>query len=137
MRLDIFVHFVNQPSEEPGWVGDVLDRLDNIETMLAQVLNRESVIAMNVADLQAKADTTLQKVQADTDVANSVKTVVLHQNDVLAALQQQIKDLQSQNDPAALQKLSDTIDSILATETSNAQTVADAVTAGTPVEPAS
>jgi chromosome segregation ATPase len=123
-----------------GSNGDTSPPWDEIKATLAEVLvvlgrieAREVRLTMNVKDIQAKADDTLAKVTADADVSNAVKTVVTHQNDVLAALQQQITDLQASNDPAALQKLSDTLDAIKSAETSNAQSVADAVTAGTPV----
>ena len=87
-------------------------------------------------DLKAKADATLAQVTSDTDIDNAVAKVV---NDQVAT----IKDLQAQlaaaiaagNDPTKLQALSDTMDAILAADTSNAQKVADAVTAGAAVNP--
>lgn len=135
MRLGLDVNLkISFDDKAPSWAIEMQAALASIVDKMGRIERKEDRIIMNVQDIQAKADQTLAKVQADTDVVNSVKAVVLHQNDTLAALQQQIKDLQAANDPAALQKLSDTIDTILATDTANSQTVADAVVAGTPVE---
>jgi len=60
-----------------------------------------------------------------------VATVVNNQNATIADLKAQLAA--AGTDPAKLQALSDTLDNILATDTANAQKVADAVTAGTPV----
>lgn len=92
---------------------------------------------VSVADIQAKAGTVLQQVQAETDVVNAVKIVVDNQNANIAALKQQIADLIAAGgaDQAALQQLSDTLDAIQAADTANSQVVADAVAAGTPAAP--
>lgn len=111
------------------------DKLDRIFTLLSTITLTELKITMNIQEIQAKADNVLQKVQQDTDAANAVKTLVYHQNDLLSSLQGQIKELQNSNDPAALDKLAATIDAIKAAETANADSVAAAVTAGTPSDP--
>lgn len=111
-------------------------KLDRIFTLLSTITLTELRTTMDIKDLQAKADNVLSKVTADGDVTNAVKTLVYHQNDLLSSLQGQIRELQSSNDPAALDKLAATIDAIKAAETANADTVAAAVAAGTPADPA-
>lgn len=141
MQLDIHVHLHGpiditiSPSEEvPAWGMMLLDQIERLNSKVDRVLQREATIMSSVADVQAKADTMLAKVTADTDVANAVKTVVEHNNDMIAALKQQLADaIAAGTDPAALQKLSDTLDAIQAAESSNADTVAAAVVEGTPV----
>lgn len=141
MRVDIHFHLdgpininISPSDEAPAWAEDILDAITDVISRLGHIERKEDRIMTSVADVQAKADATLAKVQADTDVVNAVKTVVEHSNSLIADLKQQLADaIAAGADPAALQKLSDTLDAIQASETSNAQTVADAVTAGTPV----
>ena len=91
---------------------------------------------VTLAEVQAKASDTLTRVTAETDVVNAVKMVVDHQNADIAGLKQQIADLIAAGgaDATALQTLADTLDSIQAAETSNAEIVAAAVAAGTHVD---
>jgi len=81
-------------------------------------------------DLQAKATATLAKVTSDTDLDNAVATVVNNQNATITDLKAQLAA--AGTDPAKLKALSDTMDQILALDTSNAAIVSTAVTAGTP-----
>lgn len=135
MRLGLDVNLkISFDDKAPSWAIEMQAALASIVDKMGRIERKEDILKMKIEDIQAKADETLAKVTADADVSNAVKTVVLHQNDTLTALQAQIAELLASNDPAALQKLSDTIDAIKATETANAQVVADAVTAGTPVE---
>src|SRR6267378_2709335 len=91
-----------------------------------------------LTDLQAKAEATLAKVTSDTDIDNAVAKVVNDQVATITDLRTQLAAaIANGNDPVALQKLSDTMDAILQSDTSNAAIVAAAVTAGTPVAPAS
>ena len=85
-------------------------------------------------DLQAKAQATLAQVTSDTSLDNAIATVVTNQNATIADLKAQLAA--AGTDPAKLQALSDTMDAILKTDTSNAAIVSGAVTAGTPVAPA-
>lgn len=141
MRIDVHVHIdgpisinVSPSDEAPAWAEDILDAVTDVISRLGHIERKEDRIMTNVADVQAKADAALQKITADADVGNAVKAVVLHQNDLLADLKAQLDAaIAAGGTPETLQKLSDTIDAIQAAETSNAQTVADAVTAGTPV----
>lgn len=143
MRLDVHIHLngpieINlSPSDQaPAWGIELLDAIEDLAIIVGRIERKENTIMTSVADVQAKADLALEKITADADVGNAVKAVVLHQNDLLADLKQQLADaIAAGGTPESLQKLSDTIDAIQAAETSNAQTVADAVTAGTPVAP--
>lgn len=124
MRVDVYHHFEFKPDTE------VLARLNQILSKLGLMENH---IMPTLADLQAKAAATLAAVTADTDLDNAVAKVV---NDQIAT----IVDLKAQlaaagTDPVALQALSDTMDAILSTDTSNAAIVAAAVKAGTPPAP--
>jgi len=131
MKLEIDIPTINinlniKPDPE------VRARLDAILDQLGLVIqNQESNIMPSLDELQAKATATLAKVTSDTDIDNAVATVVNNQNATIADLKAQLAA--AGTDPAKLQALSDTLDNILATDTANAQKVADAVTAGTPV----
>jgi len=99
--------------------GDITRRLDKIMSLLD--------------DVQAKAEATLAKVTSDTDIDNAVARVVNDQVATITDLRAQLAAaIAAGNDPVKLQKLSDTMDAILAADTSNAEIVSKAVTAGTP-----
>jgi predicted nucleic acid-binding Zn-ribbon protein len=140
--LDVHVHLhgpininVTPSDEVPAWGMEILDALEELAAKLGRIERKEGTIMTSVADLQAKADSTLATVTATKDVADAVKLVVEHNNDVIATLKQQLADaIAAGVDPAAVQKLADTLDAIQAAETSNAETVAAAVVEGTPVE---
>lgn len=142
MRTEIHIHgpvvvnvySPNSPDEAPTWAVDIFDALEEIIEAVGRVEVKEDIELMNLQDIQAQAEETLSEVQSESNVSQAVLGVVTHQNDVLSALQQQIKDLQSQNDPEALQKISDTIAAIKASAMSNADSVSQAVVAGTPAE---
>lgn len=125
MNIHIYHHFV-QDMNAPPWAKQILAALELIS-------NKEDIIMVNVSDVQSKADATLANVRAETDVVNAVKLVVDHSNEMIATLKQQLAEaIANGADPAALQTLSDTLDAIQTANTSNTQTVADAVAAGTP-----
>jgi len=90
---------------------------------------------VSIDDLQAKAQATLQQVTSDTNLDNAVATVVNNQNQTISDLKAQLAA--AGTDPTKLQALSDTMDQILALDTSNASIVSGAVTAGTPAASAS
>jgi len=124
---------------------DVIDRLDElvlrvvrIELICRDIVKRMEDLMVTVQDVQAKADQELAQITAEKDLVAAVKSVVDNQNAKLAALQAQITQLQSLQviTPADLQKLSDTIDSILQADTANAAVVSAAVAAGTGTAPA-
>src|SRR6185295_3491946 len=126
MRLQIDLN-INLPQDKvPPWAKTILDQL-------GQIMKKEDRIMVNVQDIQTKADATLANVKAETDVVNAVKLVVENSNAMIATLKQQLADaIANGADPTALQALSDTLDAIETSNTSNTQTVADAVAAGTP-----
>ncbi len=109
----------------------VLVQLEALNQKMNLILNKQDKIMPTLDELQAKATATLAKVTSDTDIDNAVAAVVTAQNATIADLKAQLAA--AGTDPAKLQALSDTLDNILATDTANAQKVADAVTAGTPV----
>lgn len=119
MRLDIYFHTMGQ--SEHDLLHQVLTKLTHMETTIMPTLD----------ELQAKAAATLAQITADTNLDNAVATVVTNQNATIADLKAQLAA--AGTDPAKLQALSDTMDQILATDTSNAAIVSAAVTAGTPV----
>ena len=85
-----------------------------------------------LTDLQAKAEATLAQVTSDTNLDNAVAKVVNDQVATITDLRAQLAAaIANGNDPVALQKLSDTMDAILQSDTSNAAIVSAAVTAGT------
>lgn len=120
MRIDVHIHFDPEP--------EVIARLDRI---LRQLGLMENHIMPSLDELKVKADATLAKVTSDTAIDNAVATVVTNQNATIVDLKAQLAA--AGTDPVKLQELSDTMDAILATDTSNAAIVAAAVTAGTPV----
>lgn len=83
-----------------------------------------------LAELQEKADATLANVTAETDLDNAIAKIVTDQNNTIADLKAQLAA--AGTDPQKLQALADTLDNILATNTSNTKIVSDAVTANTP-----
>jgi len=86
-----------------------------------------------LTDVQAKADAALAQITAERDLDNAVAAVVNKQVADITDLKAQLAAaIAAGNDPVALQKLSDTIDALLAADTANAKIVTDAVTAGTP-----
>jgi len=100
------------------------------------VIRRLDKIMSILTDLQAKAEATLAKVTSDTDIDNAVAKVVNDQVATITDLRAQLAAaIANGNDPVALQKLSDTMDAILQSDTSNAAIVAAAVTAGTSAAP--
>lgn len=80
-----------------------------------------------LAELQAKADATLASVTAETDIDNAIAKIVTDQNTTIIDLKAQLAA--AGTDPQKLQALSDTLDNILNTNTSNTKIVSDAVTA--------
>lgn len=126
----------------PGFTGDDLirlaaaDILNRIEAVNLKLVRLERETMTTLDDVQTRANETLAAVQADTAIDTAVKKVV---DDQVASIQN-LKDLLAAAvaagaDPVKLQTLSDTLDAILAADTSNAKIVSDAVLAGTPVVP--
>jgi hypothetical protein len=96
------------------------------------VLKKLEKIMSILDDVQNKANTTLAKITADTDIDNAVAKVVDDQRATIIDLRAQLAAaIAAGNDPAKLQALSDTMDAILAADTTNSDIVSKAVTAGT------
>jgi hypothetical protein len=122
MRIDVYLHFESD--------SEVLSRLDAIYQKLNLTHDRQETMMTTLDELQAKAAATLAKVTSDTDLDNAIAKIVNDQNATITDLKAQLAA--AGTDPAKLQALSDTMDQILALDTSNAQIVSGAVTAGTP-----
>jgi len=118
-EVDVQLHIKADP--------EVLARLDLVLDKLDLM---ESNIMPSLDELQAKADATLASVTAETDLDNAIAKIVTDQNNTIIDLKAQLAA--AGTDPVKLQALSDTLDNILATNTSNTKIVADAVTANTP-----
>ena len=119
---DIRVH-LHIKTDQP----EVLARLDLILDKLDLAME---TIMPSLDELQAKADATLANVTAETDLDNAIAKIVTDQNNTIIDLKAQLAA--AGTDPVKLQALSDTLDNILATNTSNTKIVSDAVTANTP-----
>lgn len=120
MRHDLYHHSdpveVERSRRMCNYLNALLERLDRVMSLLD--------------DLQAKADATLQQVQNNSDLDNSIIALV-------TANAQQIKDLKAAldaagTDPVKLKALSDTMDKIAAATAADTQKTADAITANTP-----
>jgi len=117
--INICLH-VKPDHEVVALLNDVLNRLDLMESNIMPSLD----------ELQAKADATLASVTAETDIDNAIAKIVTDQNNTIVDLRAQLAA--AGTDPVKLQALSDTLDNILALNTSNVKIVADSVTANTP-----
>jgi hypothetical protein len=121
---DVNIHIHLDQREAPRWA-------QTLREMVSQVLeNQENVIMPTLDELQAKADATLASVTQETDLDNAIAKIVTDQNNTIIDLKAQLAA--AGTDPAKLQALADTLDNILATNTSNTKIVSDAVTANTP-----
>jgi len=85
-----------------------------------------------IDELNAKADATLAQITAETDIDKAIAKIVTDQTEAIKALKAQLEA--AGTDQAKLDQLGQTMDAILATNTSNTQIVADAVTANTPAD---
>jgi hypothetical protein len=87
------VRLIESPSEEvPAWAIILLENVEEINRRLGRLETKERMIMTSVADIQAKANATLDQVKAETDVVNAVKLVVDHSNEMIATLKQQLAD---------------------------------------------
>jgi uncharacterized protein YoxC len=132
--MDAIVRHIHTHKFDDAAVRELLASIRNLaETYQALRKNQEAIMT-KLDDIIAKSNQVLADVRAETEVDEAIKAVVEHQNETLAAVNQQLKDAIDQNDPTKLQGLSDIIDQIQQTNMANAQKVADAVKAGTPVD---
>ena len=110
---------------------EVMRRLEALQDQTGLILaTLENTIMPTLDELQAKANATLDNVTAETDLDNAIAKIVTDQNNTIIDLKAQLAA--AGTDPAKLQALADTLDNILATNTSNTKIVSDAVTANTP-----
>jgi hypothetical protein len=117
-------------------------QLGRVTGMLEQILTRvtrleaQGVRSMaNLSDLKRKADEILADVESETDVVTSVETLLTGQTEQLAALKAALDEAIANNDQAALQAVSDALDTIATTNAAaKARTIA-AVVKNTPAAP--
>lgn len=128
----IHVHLHGLPSDS-GALGRIEKNLAILVQAAARTLQNEGRIQMTVDDLLAKSQAVLDQTKKNGDLETSIIGIVNHNNDVIKDLQKQLAD--AGTDPTKLQQLSDQLDAILNSETSNATAVAAAVTANTPAAP--
>ena len=126
--VNVHVHIHLDQREAPRWAKTLHD-------MVSRVLaNQETKIMPTLDELQTKAAETLAQVTAETDLDNAIAKIVTDQNNTIIDLKAQLAA--AGTDPIKLQALSDTLDNILATNTSNTKIVSDAITANVPPPPA-
>ncbi|UQR66195.1 hypothetical protein LRP30_13470 [Bradyrhizobium sp. C-145] len=137
MEMHVYHHLILDDPFGRLIVAHLADINDRLAALSRNLVRSEKSIMISIRDLQDQAAATLQQVQADTDVANAVKKVVDDQNETIDALKKQVDDFVAAGgaSQADLQQLSDTLLSIKNLDTSNAQIVASAVTAGTQPAP--
>lgn len=122
MRLDIHRHVEISP--------EVRGLLDAISRKQDRTLERLTTMAKTLQDIIDQGNAALTQIAKNTDLDNSI--IALQK-----ASAQTITDLRAQlaaagTDPAKLAELGDVMDQIAAKTAAEGQTVADAVTAGTP-----
>ena len=83
-------------------------------------------------DLQDKVAALIASVNAETDLDNSIISLLTGLNSMVASLKQQLADAIAANDPAALQAVLDGLNTLESTVDTNKQKIADAITANTP-----
>lgn len=89
-------------------------------------------IMTTLSELKVKADAVLAQVQQDTNINTAIAKVVDDYRSTISSLKQQLDEARAnQNDPDALQQLSDTMDAVLKTDVANSKIVADKVTDNT------
>lgn len=120
MKIDVHIHLDQR--EAPRWA-------QTLREMVSQILTNQETMMPSLDELQAKADATLASVTQETDLDNAIAKIVTDQNNTIIDLKAQLAA--AGTDPAKLQALADTLDNILATNTSNTKIVSDAVTANT------
>lgn len=130
MKIDVHIYLHDDQR--------IMEKLEGLKEQIASFATRsgarERHIMVAISDIQTKAEAGLAAVQEETNLANAVKLVVDNQNVANAALKARIDELIAAGggDPAALQQLSDTLDTLMNTDVGNREIVAAAVVAGTP-----
>ena len=122
MKIDVHIHFDQR--EAPRWA-------TTLRELVSQVLeNQEKMIMPTLDELNAKADTLIADVTAETDINNAIAMVVSDQRATIIDLKAQLEA--AGTDPAKLQALSDKLDALAASDKANDKIISDAITANTP-----
>lgn len=112
--------------------GSADPRLDSILAHIIALQAQGSTVMATLADIQAKLASLTASVANETSIDQSIITLVQGLAAQIAALKDQLAAAIAANDPAALQAVVDGLGSVQTTIDSNAQKIADAVTANTP-----
>lgn len=111
-------------------------RAANIERLLASLIHKldhmENVMA-TAADVKAKTDALLTRVQANTDATSSVVTYVAGLKAQLTDIQAQLAAALAAGDQTSIDAASDALDTAITSI--DADTVAEAALANTPAAP--
>jgi hypothetical protein len=112
------------------------DRLDTIESAvssIARAMRVQGVTDMAVMqDIQDRLATLQSSVEGETDLVQAVKTLQDGQTSLLIDLRAQLAAAIAAGDPVALKAVVDTLDAITATNTKNAEAIAESVVKNTP-----
>lgn len=115
------------------------ERLSRVTQLLEEILTRVTRLAAQrevdmatVADIQAKLDAIHTDVESETDIVTSVQTLLEGNTAMIAGLKTQLDAAIAGQDPAALQAVSDALDTIANTNTANKARLVAAVVANTP-----
>lgn len=106
-----------------------------INVLIYLFIKQQNRIMGLLQDIQQKAATLLSKVTAQDTVIGSAVELLNGQTATLKDIKKQLDDALAANDPAALQAVSDTLDSTITTQETETQKLADAVVANTPAAP--
>jgi hypothetical protein len=98
--------------------------------LLSKQGTREMATIQNVKDRIVTLQTS---VESETSLVQSVKTLLEGQSAIIADLKQQLIDAINSGDPNALQAVVDALSTIETTNQANADAIAAAVVANTPV----
>lgn len=112
MRIDIYHHFVNQSNDE-------------IRNLLQSIKGEIKDVIFNLQTLR-------DAVAKETTVTQSVLTLLTNLASSIADLKQKLADAIAANDPVAIAEAQAELDAIGNTISSQADTLAAAVTANTP-----
>lgn len=115
VRIDLHVHF------------------DDIGNFVTWLTTQGETLMATVKDIQDKLVTLQASVAKETDLDQSIITLVTGLSAVIADLRKQLSDaIAAGADPAALNAVLDGLAAAQASVDSNAQKIADAVTSNTP-----
>lgn len=100
-------------------------KLDQVATSIGDIMT-------TIQDIKAKQDTLLTNLASEKSLNQSILKLLQDDNASIADLGQKLKDAINNQDPTALQAVSDEMDQIQTAQSQNMSDIAAAVTANTP-----